>query len=283
MRLVSFVVAERASWGIAEGTEISDVGSILGSSFRDLREVIAANAYSDAQAASKGAPKLPPSKVKWQPVIVDPQKILCVGLNYETHRLETGRAHSGHPTIFTRFADTQVGHEANLIRPAVSTEFDYEGELAVVIGKGGRYISRAEAMRHVAGYACYNDATIRDWQRHTTQFTPGKNFPGTGAFGPALVTADEVSNLDALRLLTRVNGVTVQEAGLDQLIFPIPVLIEYCSTFTPLNAGDVIATGTPGGVGFRRNPPLFLKAGDCVEVYIPGIGLLVNHVADEAR
>lgn len=281
MRLASFSIAGSPSWGLVRGDEVLDVGAVL-PEFGGLRQVLAAQAYEQVRSAGGSARRLRFEQVRWLPAIPDPRKILCIGLNYETHRLETGRAEAGHPTLFTRFADTQIGHAADIVRPRVSTALDYEGELAVIIGAAGRYIRREDAMAHVAGYACYNDATLRDWQRHTTQFTPGKNFPGTGALGPWLVTADEIADVGALRLTTRVNGQVVQQAGLDQLIFSIPVLIEYCSAFTPLSPGDVIATGTPGGVGFKREPPLFLECGDRVEVEISQVGLLVNGVADEA-
>lgn len=281
MRLASFVRMGVESWGLVDGEYVVDTGAVLRNEFPTLRDVIAADALRRVAVAAESAKRVPIKHIGWLPVIPNPGKILCIGLNYEDHRVETGRAETGHPAVFTRFADTQIGHQAAILRPRVSTVLDYEGELAIVIGKGGRYISREDAMDHVAGYACYNDATIRDWQRHTIQFTPGKNFPGTGAFGPVLVTADEVPDYRALKLETRVNGEVVQSAGLDQLIFTIPVLIEYCSGFTKLSPGDVIATGTPGGVGFKREPQLLLKPGDQVEVDISGIGTLVNGVGDE--
>ena len=281
MKLVTFRQDGRAGWGVMVGDEVADAGTALNGRYAGIRAVLAADALDEVAAALDLAPRFAASTVDWLPVLPDPGKILCIGLNYETHRRETGREATGHPAVFTRFADTQIGHGAAIVRPHVSTALDYEGELAIVIGRGGRYIARDAAMGHVAGYACYNDATIRDWQRHTIQFTPGKNFPGTGAFGPVLVTADEVADYRSLRISTRVNGETVQEAGLDQLIFDVPTLIEYCSSFTPLSPGDVIVTGTPGGVGFKREPQLFLKPGDTVEVDIPGVGLLQNGVADE--
>jgi 2-keto-4-pentenoate hydratase/2-oxohepta-3-ene-1,7-dioic acid hydratase in catechol pathway len=225
---------------------------------------------------------LPLASVALEPVLPDPDKILCVGLNYENHRKETGREEVSHPTIFTRFANSQVGHGRPMIRPKASTHFDFEGELALVIGKPGRHIAKADALGHIAGYACYNDGSIRDWQRHTIQFTPGKNFEGTGAFGPWLVTPDEVGPFDGLRLVTRLNGIAVQEALLTDMIFDIPTIIAYCSTFTRLEIGDVIVTGTPGGVGAKRNPPLWMKAGDRVEVEIDRVGLLQNMIVDEA-
>ena len=281
MKIATFNRGSRQSWGVVLGGEIADVGATFVDRYAGVKAVLAADALGEVAAAVDAAPRIPAREIEWLPVLPDPGKILCIGLNYETHRQETGREATGHPAVFTRFADTQIGHGAAIIRPHVSTALDYEGELAIVIGRGGRYIERGEAMAHIAGFACYNDATIRDWQRHTIQFTPGKNFPGTGAFGPVLVTTDEVVDYRDLRIETRVNGETVQSAGLDQLIFDLPTLIEYCSSFTPLSPGDVIATGTPGGVGFKREPQLFLKPGDTVEVEIPGVGLLSNGVADE--
>ena len=279
MKFASFSHAGTASWGVVEGDMIRDVGAALRGRLPDLKSAIAVGALAEAGATT--AAKIPLADITWLPVIPNPDKILCIGLNYEDHRKETGRSEVAHPTIFTRFANSQMGHLAPLLRPKVSTDFDYEGELAAIIGKPGRYISRADAYAHVAGYACYNDGSVRDWQRHTHQFTPGKNFPATGGFGPWMVTADEVGPLDALRLQTRVNGQVVQAATLGEMIFDIPRQIEYCSAFTPLEAGDVIATGTPGGVGAKRSPPLWLKPGDLVEVEIDRVGLLFNPVQDE--
>lgn len=186
-----------------------------------------------------------------------------------------------HPTIFARFANTQTGHGTDIVRPRVSTELDFEGELAVIIGKAGRYIARERAFDHIFGYACYNDASVRDWQYHTHQFTPGKNFPRTGSFGPWLVTSDEFQDITARGITTRLNGETVQQAKLGEMIFDIPTLVEYCSSFNQLEPGDVIVTGTPGGVGVKRTPPLWMKSGDVVEVEIDGIGVLRNGIADE--
>jgi 2-keto-4-pentenoate hydratase/2-oxohepta-3-ene-1,7-dioic acid hydratase in catechol pathway len=281
MKLASFSVAGRPTWGVAESDTVVDVGAVLRGTLPDLRAAIAAQAWATVRQACATAARYPVDRIAWLPVIPTPDKILCIGLNYESHRRETGRPDVGHPTVFLRPANSQIGHKADLVRPRVSDQLDYEGELAVVIGRAGRYIRQEEALAHVAGYACCNEGTLRDWQRHTHQFTPGKSFPGTGAFGPWLVTTDEVPDPRVLHLTTRVNGTAVQSAGLDQLIFPIPRLIEYCSAFTRLEPGDVIATGTPGGVGFKREPPRFLKPGDTVEVEIVGVGLLSNGVADE--
>jgi len=229
------------------------------------------------------APELSTADVIFLPPITDPAKILCIGLNYAKHQAETGRPDVDHPTIFTRFADSQVGHLQSMIKPDQSVRFDYEAELAVVIGQGGRFISDDDALSHVAGYACYNDGSIRDWQRHTSQFTPGKNFPGTGAFGPYLVTPDEVGDYRKLPIESRLNGEVMQKATLADLIFPIPRLISYISQFTALSSGDVIVTGTPGGVGDRRDPPVYLTPGDVIEVDIGVVGTLVNPIVSVAN
>jgi 2-keto-4-pentenoate hydratase/2-oxohepta-3-ene-1,7-dioic acid hydratase in catechol pathway len=281
MKIASFRHAGTASWGVVGDGVIHDVGAVLRGRLPDLKAAIAAGALDAARDAAAGAPRIALDQIEWLPVIPNPDKILCIGLNYEMHRQETGRTEVQNPTIFTRFANSQIGHLAPFIRPKVSTDFDYEGELAVIIGTSCRRVLQADAYAQVAGYACYNDGSVRDWQRHTHQFTPGKNFVGTGPFGPWMVTPDEVGPLDALKLRTRVNGETVQDTTLGQMIFDIPRQIEYCSTFTRLEPGDVIATGTPGGVGSRRNPPLWLKAGDVVEVEIDRVGLLRNTVEDE--
>ena len=282
MKLASFLADGAPSWGIVENDAIVDVGAVLRSRLPDLKSAIAAGALSSLQQHASAAPRRPLASITWLPVIPNPDKILCIGLNYETHRKETGRSEVENPTVFARYSNSQTAHGRDLLRPHVSSDFDYEGELAVIIGTPGRYISKADALNHVAGYGCYNDGSVRDWQRHTHQFTPGKNFPETGAFGPWMVTPDEMGALGPQRLQTRVNGQVVQDAFLDQMIFDVPRQIEYCSAFTRLEPGDVIATGTPAGVGARREPPLWLKPGHTVEVEIDGVGLLRNGIADEA-
>ena len=281
MKFATFSVAGMSAWGLVEGGMIANI-SAANAGMATLRQALGRpDAMAAIEAAASTAPRLPLSSVILEPVLPNPDKILCVGLNYENHRKETGRDEVAHPTIFTRFANTQVGHGAPMIRPHVSSHFDFEGELALVIGKPGRAITKQNAFSHIAGYACYNDGSVRDWQRHTIQFTPGKNFMGTGAFGPCLVTPDEVGPLADLRLMTRLNGVTVQETTLGEMIFDIPTIIAYCSAFTRLEIGDVIVTGTPGGVGAKRTPPLWMKHGDIVEVEIDRVGLLSNPVVDE--
>ncbi|KRR21013.1 5-carboxymethyl-2-hydroxymuconate isomerase [Bradyrhizobium lablabi] len=283
MKLATFKMAGGApTWGLVDGEAVLDVGAVLGSRYPTLKSVIVADAFAEVAAAAAKAKSYSLADITWLPVIPDPDKILCIGLNYETHRKETGRSEVANPTVFTRFANSQTGHLSPIIRPRVSHDLDFEGELAIIIGKAGRYIPQGEAWSHIAGYACYNDGSVRDFQRHTHQFTPGKNFPGTGAFGPWMMTADEFAFRKSQRLQTRVNGQVVQEATFDQMIFDVPRMIEYCSTFTRLEPGDVIATGTPGGVGAKRTPPLWLKPGDTVEVEIDDLGILRNGVADEA-
>ncbi|MBR0967556.1 fumarylacetoacetate hydrolase family protein [Bradyrhizobium diazoefficiens] len=281
MKLATVAIDGRTTWGLVEGENFLDAGAVLGARYADLKAAIGAGLSGVADARSTAA-SIPTSKVIWQPVIPNPDKILCVGLNYETHRKETGRAEVEHPTIFPRYANSQTGHLQPIVRPRVSTHLDFEGELAVIIGKAGRYISRADAMDHVVGYSCYNDGSIRDFQRHTSQFTPGKNFADTGAFGPWMMTPEELGPLGKLRLQTRLNGQVMQEAQIEQMIFDIPRQIEYCSIFTRLEPGDVIVSGTPGGVGSRREPPLWMKPGDVVEIEVERLGVLRNVVEDEA-
>ncbi|WP_334184569.1 fumarylacetoacetate hydrolase family protein [Novosphingobium sp.] len=281
MKLASYESNGRASYGIVENDVVIDVGTVLGGEHGDLKAVLAHGALNEIESAKDTAPRIAIADIHFAPVIPNPAKIFCVGHNYESHRQETGRDKTEYPSIFTRFADSQIGHEQPIILPAVSTMLDFEGELAIVIGKGGRAISEAEALSHVAGYACYDDASVRDWQWHTRQFTPGKNFPGTGAFGPWLVTSDEIPDPSRLSVTTRLNGEIVQSQPTSDMIFPIPLIISYISRFTPLSPGDVIATGTPGGVGAKRQPPLWLKVGDRVEIDIPGVGLLINDVQAE--
>jgi len=262
------------SFGRVDGDTVHDLGAPGGTAW--LRDALAGDL-----AALPVTATYPRAAVRLLPVVPNPGKILCIGLNYATHVAETGRDQKDYPAVFTRWADTLVADGEPLVRPAESVRFDYEGELAVVIGKGGRRIPRADALAHVAGYAVFNDGSIRDWQRHNIQFTPGKNFPGTGGFGPALVTPEEAGELADQRVQTRVNGELVQDQPVSDLIWDIPFLIAYCSTFTTLNPGDVIATGTPGGVGDKRTPPLYLRAGDRVEVSIGALGTLGNPVIDE--
>ncbi|MBI3707809.1 MAG: fumarylacetoacetate hydrolase family protein [Proteobacteria bacterium] len=279
MKFVSFRAKGKDSYGVVVDDGVVDLGKRVGKKYPTLRAALVAGKLGELKAAAKNKkPDLKLSKIAYLPVIPDARKIVCVGLNYREHRAETGRPDTAHPTLFTRFADSQVGHGQAMLKPRESDMFDWEGELAVIIGKGGRRIPREKAMACVAGYACYNDGSVRDWQRHTSQFIPGKNFPGTGGFGPWMVTADELKDIQSQKLTTRVNGVVKQQATIDMMIFDIPALIAYISAFSPLRGGDVIVTGTPGGVGFARNPPEFMKLGDVCEIEITGVGVLRNPI-----
>ncbi|MFG1301421.1 fumarylacetoacetate hydrolase family protein [Xanthobacter sp. V3C-3] len=279
MKLASFTHAGRAAYGLVTDAGIVD----LARRFPDaptLRAFIAGGL--DRAAAFAQAPAdVALADVVLAPVIPDPDKIVCVGLNYHDHVNETGRTVTPHPMLFARYPGSQVGAGAALVKPLESDEFDYEGELAVIIGKAGRRIREADALSHVAGYACYNDASVRDWQRHTSQFMAGKTFASTGAFGPWMVTADEIGDPTRLTLATRLNGQEVQHTTVDLMITPIPTLIAYASTILPLLPGDVIVSGTPGGVGARRTPKLFMKDGDVVEVEVSAIGVLRNPIVAE--
>lgn len=218
--------------------------------------------------------------VELAPVIPEPGKIICIGVNYRSHRDEIGKPAPQAPVVFARFADSQMGHGADARKPAGSAQFDYEGEVALVISKPAHRVAKAEAYDHVAGYAVYNDFSVRDWQRAASQWLPGKTWPGTGGFGPCLVTADEVGDVTELELTTRVNGEVRQRGKLADLINDIPSIIEYVTTFTPLSPGDVIVTGTPGGVGLFMDPQGFIVDGDVVEVEVTKLGTLRNTVRD---
>lgn len=263
------------SFGRLEGETVHDLGPQGAAAW--LKDAVAGDLSALATTATHAR-----ADVRLLPLIPNPNKILCVGLNYATHVAETGRDQKEYPAIFTRWADSLIADGEPLVRPPETTRFDYEGELAVVIGKGGRRIPREKALEHVAGYSVFNDGSVRDWQRHNIQFTPGKNFPGTGAFGPALVTPDELPDLGDQRVQTRINGQLVQDQPVSDMIWDVAFVIAYCSTFTTLEPGDVIASGTPGGVGDKRNPPLYMKAGDIAEISIGKVGTLTNPVIDEA-
>ena len=280
MKLCSFRHRGNESYGVVTGSGVVDLGAGEGIG-RDLKEALERDSLGRVRALTTRNASIPLSDIEFLPVIPNPGKIFCIGINYRSHVLETGRDMPTQPMIFTRFSDSQTGHLQPIVRPKVSEKLDFEGELAVVIGKRARHVSAGRALDYVAGYSAYNDGSVRDWQRHTSQFIPGKNFPQTGGFGPWLVTTDEIPDPSALTLQTRLNGEVVQDAKTNDLIFPVERLIEYCSTFTTLNPGDVIITGTTGGVGAFRQPPLWMKAGDIVEVEISGIGVLRNPVVDE--
>ena len=282
MRLISYEHQGRASFGAVIDGGVVDLQAALGGHHADLKAVLAADALGAAKAALAGrSAEFALDALTLLPVIPNPGKIWCCGLNYGEHVRETNREVTEQPSFFLRFADSQVGHGQAIVRPTESTQLDYEAEIAVVIGQPGRRIAEDEAWNHIAGYACYNDGSVRDWQRHTTQWAPGKNFWRTGAFGPWLVTADEIAPDALMTLTTRLNGVEMQRATTAMMIHGIARQIAYVSTVAPLEAGDVIVTGTPGGVGARRTPPVWMKPGDVVEIEVDRIGVLRNTIADE--
>jgi 2-keto-4-pentenoate hydratase/2-oxohepta-3-ene-1,7-dioic acid hydratase in catechol pathway len=271
-----------SSYGLVVDDGIVDLHRRLGNRTPDLRALLAdPDGLKVAWDLSGEDPDHGLAEVRFLPVIPEPAKIICVGLNYEDHRLEAGLPVTSTPALFLRTPDSQTGHLTPILRPRESATLDYEAELAVIIGRAGRRIDRDHALEHVAGYACYNDGSVREYQRHTQQYTAGKIFPGTGAFGPWMVTSDEIPNPSTLTVTCRLNGEVVQNAGTEQMLFSVPQLIEYISTVTPLAPGDVIVTGTPAGVGSRRDPQLWLQPGDEVEVEVDRIGVLVNSIADE--
>lgn len=282
MRFVSFESQGQASYGLwkDEGQWLQ-VPSNFQAKYPDLKSAIAAKKLVELEkVTSASGLSVQAGTASLLPVIPNPGKVFCVGLNYKTHVAEMKRADSEHPAIFIRFADSLSAHGADLPKPVATNRFDFEGELAVVIGEGGRNISKEDAWNHIAGYACFNDGTARDWQRHTHQWAPGKNFPKTGPLGPFMATREDIGDVNQLTLETRLNGQVMQHASLADLIFTLPVIIEYISGFTELAPGDVIATGTPGGVGDKRDPAVYMHAGDVIEVEITGLGTLRNVVAN---
>jgi 2-keto-4-pentenoate hydratase/2-oxohepta-3-ene-1,7-dioic acid hydratase in catechol pathway len=283
MKLISFQHNNgQDSYGAVLGDRVVDLREVFGTRAPDLKALIAAGLLGEA-AAALGSVRatLALAELRLLPVIPNPGKVICVGLNYGDHVRETGREITEKPTLFLRVAESQLAHGEDIVLPPESSRLDYEGEIAVVIGQGGRRIAEAEAWEHIAGYACYNDGSIRDWQTATPQWTAGKNFWRTGGFGPWMVTRDEIRDDQVMTLVTRLNGEEMQRTTTDKLIHSIPRQIAHISAFTPLSPGDVIVTGTPGGVGAKRNPPVWMKAGDIVEIEVDAIGVLRNGVSAE--
>lgn len=287
MKLLSFLHHGRETWGAVVGDGVVDLGKKF-PQYATLADYIGSGAYlhaaHDVQGATADA-KL--SEITYLPVIPRPEKIICAVRNYMDHHQEVlaagmQRELSEQPPIFLRVWRSQTAHNQPIVRPRVSESLDWEGELAVIIGQGGRNIAEADAFKHVAGYSIYNDASVREWQFHAKQIASGKNFESTGGFGPWMVTADEIAPERQLKLETRLNGKVEQSSHTGHMIFSIPQLIRYASTIFTLVPGDVIATGTPAGVGWSRKPPLFMKHGDVCEVEIEGIGVLRNPIVDQA-
>jgi 2-keto-4-pentenoate hydratase/2-oxohepta-3-ene-1,7-dioic acid hydratase in catechol pathway len=280
MKLASYVADGAEVFGVVSGDGVITMNDRFGGRAASLRDALAADMLPQIrEAASHGRADHKLSDIKFLPVIPNPELITCAGVNYRAHAAETGRELPKQPSMFIRRTNTLVGHEGELIRPLLSTQFDFEGELTVVIGRGGRHIRQENALDHVAGYTILVDGSVRDYQKFSV--TSGKNWPGTGPLGPWLVTTDEIPDPSKLTLMTRLNGTEMQHSGTDMLIYSIPQIISFVSDFTPLSPGDIIATGTPEGVGHRRTPPIYMKAGDVLEVEITGIGTLRNRVVDE--
>lgn len=251
--------------------------------YSSIFEMIAADALPEAKAHFTSLPVIDPSKIELLPPILNAGKIICVGLNYADHTEESGYKQPDHPTLFARFNSSLIAAGDPIVRPFLSEALDFEGELVAVIGRGGRHIEKRNALDHVVGYSIFNDGSIRDFQHRTPQWTLGKNFDGTGAFGPLFVTADELpAGAAGLRIQTRLNGQAVQSSNTDKLIFDVATLVSAISEAVTLEPGDLIVTGTPSGIGHARTPKLYMQAGDVVEVEIEGIGILTNPIVDEA-
>lgn len=285
MKFLSFRHKTRQSYGAVIGEGIVDLGARFGEKYPTLRDALAADALGPLRRAADSAkPDIALAEIGYLSPIPNPEKILCIGVNYANRNAEY-RDNSDlpkYPSLFMRTPGSLAAHGENLLRPPESDQFDYEGEIALIIGKAGRRIAREHALDHVAGLTCLNEGTVRDWLRHGKfNVTQGKNFDRSGAIGPWMVTADEFKSFDDLRITTRINGETRQDDTTASLIFPFAELLRYVSTFTALKPGDIIATGTPTGAGARFDPPKYLKPGDTVEVTVAGVGTLRNVVADE--
>ena len=282
MKLASYLHENSACYGCVAGDGIIDLSRRIGTRYRDIRALLAEGGLDEArEVCARRKPDLSLAGLRLLPVIPNPGKIFCIGLNYDDHRKEGGHQKTEAPAVFVRFAESQVAHAQPMLRPRESQKFDYEGEIALIIGKAGRRIALENAWDYIAGYSCYNDGSVRDWQHATTQWTAGKNFAATGAFGPWMVTADEIPPNSVLTLVTRLNGIEMQRSTTEFLIHSIPQLVAHLSTWVPLAPGDVIVSGTPGGVGARRQPPVWMKPGDVVEVEVDKVGVLRNTVADD--
>ena len=281
MKLASFRSGDQATYGVITNGTVRAVPDAFRTRFPDLKSAIGAGAAEDIQDAAGSGEEIELKKIRFDPVIPNPGKIFCVGMNYMAHIKEMGREPPEYPALFVRFPDSLVGHRQPVIRPIASTQFDFEGEFAVIMGRTARHVSAGAAVDYIAGYSCFLDGSVRDYQQHTSQFIPGKNFRNSGAFGPWMVTADEIPDPRVLNLETRVNGEVMQQGNIGDLCFGVGKLIQYLSTICELNPGDIIATGTPSGVGYARDPQRWLQPGDRIEIEIDQIGCLENQVADE--
>jgi 2-keto-4-pentenoate hydratase/2-oxohepta-3-ene-1,7-dioic acid hydratase in catechol pathway len=280
MKLASYLADGKPAFGAVVDDGVVTLNDRLKGAYRNLRQALEAGALDEMRQAVRGAqPDRKLADIRFQPVIPKPNKILCVGINYKSHAAESGHDAPALPNIFTRFSDTLSAHEGRMVKPKASNNFDFEGELALVIGKEGRAIDAKDALGYIAGYTCFCDGSARDFTKYS--LVASKNFPRTGPLGPWLVTTDEIPDPTKLMLKTRLNGQEMQKSGTDMLIHDIPAIIAFCSKFTELSPGDVIATGTPEGIGGKRTPPVWMKAGDVLEVEISNIGTLRSHIVNE--
>lgn len=282
MKLLSFKVDGDATFGAVVAGGVVDLKKATGGKYVDLKAALEADAVSELEKLAEGAAAdYAIDAIEFLPVIPNPEKIFCIGINYITHMQETSKVVPEAPMVFARYANSQIGHNQPFLAPPESTQVDWEGEIAVVIGKRGRRIKADDAWNYIAGYAPYNDGSMREHQKKDGQWTPGKNFVGSGPFGPWMATRGEIADNAKLNLVTRLNGVEMQRATSHDMIYSIPQLIEYVSMWSQLEPGDVFVTGTPGGVGSKRTPPVFMKNGDNIEIEIEEIGVLSNPVVTE--
>jgi 2-keto-4-pentenoate hydratase/2-oxohepta-3-ene-1,7-dioic acid hydratase in catechol pathway len=286
MKVASYIAEGRAEFGLASNGALIDLTRRTGAA--DLHAYLSRQSMAELGRFLREPADRSEASVTMLPVVPNPRHCYCVGVNYADHLREVqeagvNRPRPKQPSLFIRYPETFVAHDQPLVMPNESDQFDFEAELAVVIGKGGRRIPAARALEHVAGYSCFNDGSIRDWQFHSSQVTSGKNFVGTGGFGPYLVTADEVGDVQRLGVELAINGAIFQKGNTSDMLFGVAEIVAYASVFLPLEPGDVIATGTPAGVGFSRKPPVFLRVGDVCEVRIEKVGTLKNAVRAEAQ
>jgi 2-keto-4-pentenoate hydratase/2-oxohepta-3-ene-1,7-dioic acid hydratase in catechol pathway len=284
MKIVSYRNNGKTGYGVVAGDGLVDAGRRMGADYPTVRSILAAGALDRlADAAVGRSPDIALADIAFLPPVTDPDMIICVGMNYHSAFAEIGKTFPGKPSLFMRRASSQVGHLENLHKPASSDTYDCEIELAVIIGKPGRTIADADAMDHVAGYSVFNEASVTEWMAHTVQnVTPGKNFEGSGAFGPWLATADEVGDPTGLVLTHRLNGAVLQQGPVTDMAFSIPQLIAYISTFATLLPGDVISSGSPGGIRVRRKDSVYVQPGDTVEMEISRVGTLTNKVVEDS-
>ena len=282
MNFISFLNNNEERFGIVFNNKVTDLTGQI-NNIKSLKELIQFNCLEEGRSYAKNNPgDIDINSIKLLPVIPNPSKIICVGLNYHEHVKETEKTIADNPVTFQRFNDSQVAHMENMIIPKASDNLDFEGEMALIMKDSESHLSEDGALKYIAGYSCYNDGSVRDWQRHTkSTFGMGKNFKKTGSFGPHMVLAQDIDDYKQLTIKTYLNGEVMQSASLSQLIFDLPFLISYVSKALPWRAGDVLVTGTPGGVGFKRNPPIYLKEGDKVDITISEIGTLSNTLQNE--